>query len=104
VEVILSESNGDFIMEVRDTGIGIAPAHHKLIFEKFFRVQQPEGSALRQGSGLGLAIVKGLVEVHGGRITVESALGKGSTFRVVMPKQPRYLNKPFILEDGMEKE
>jgi signal transduction histidine kinase len=84
----MSEEDGNFILEVRDTGIGIDPQHHQLIFEKFYRVHQTSGSAARQGSGLGLTIVKGLAEAHGGRVTVESTIGKGSTFKVVLPKQP----------------
>ncbi|HVZ80956.1 MAG TPA: HAMP domain-containing sensor histidine kinase [bacterium] len=89
VEVVLSEEDGDFVLEVRDTGVGIDPAFHERIFEKFFRVHQPKGSPARQGSGLGLTIVKGLCEAHGGRVAVESVLGQGSRFRVVLPKQPR---------------
>jgi len=89
VEVILSEEDGDFILEVRDTGIGIDPMHTQLIFEKFYRVHQPAGTPARQGSGLGLTIVKGLTEAHGGRVVVESVLGKGSNFKVILPKQPR---------------
>ncbi len=89
VDVILSEEDGDFILEVRDTGIGIDPAHHQLIFDKFYRVHQPPGTPARQGSGLGLTIVKGLTEAHGGKVVVESALGKGSDFKVILPKQPR---------------
>jgi signal transduction histidine kinase len=88
VDVLLSEENGDLVLEVRDTGIGIDPSHHQLVFEKFYRVHQPAGSPARQGSGLGLTIVKGLVDAHGGHITLESALGKGSSFRVAIPKQP----------------
>jgi len=88
VEVLLSEEDGHFILEVRDTGIGIDPSHQLLIFDKFYRVHQPSGSPARQGSGLGLTIVKGLAEAHGGRVTVESTLGAGSTFKVVLPKQP----------------
>lgn len=89
VDVILSEEDGDFVLEVRDTGIGIDPQFHQAIFEKFYRVKQPAGSPARQGSGLGLTIVKGLVEAHGGRVSVISEPGKGSTFKVVLPKQPR---------------
>jgi signal transduction histidine kinase len=89
VDVILSEDDGDFILEVRDTGIGIDPSYHELIFGKFYRVHQPEGTPARQGSGLGLTIVKGLAEAQGGRIIVESALGRGSLFRVILPKQPK---------------
>ncbi len=88
VEVILSEADGDFLLEVRDTGIGIDPKNHKLIFDKFFRVKQPKDFPNRQGSGLGLSIVLGLAEAHGGSVTVESTLGNGATFRVRLPKQP----------------
>lgn len=89
VNVLLSEEDGDFILEVRDTGIGIDSMHHQLIFDKFYRVHQPPGIPARQGSGLGLTIVRGLTEVHGGRVIVESVLGKGSSFKVILPKQPR---------------
>ncbi len=88
VEVILSEEEGNFILEVKDTGIGI-DAKQKLIFDKFYRVHQPPGMPARQGSGLGLTIVKGLAEAQGGRVKVKSALGKGSVFKVILPKQPR---------------
>lgn len=88
VEVILSESDGDFVLEVKDTGIGIDPKHHQLIFDRFFRVKQPKEFPNQQGSGLGLSIVQGLVAAHGGSVTVESALGRGSTFRIRLPKQP----------------
>ncbi len=89
VDVILSEEDGDFILEVRDTGLGIDPSHQELIFDKFYRVHQPEGTPARQGSGLGLTIVKGLAEAHGGRVMVESVLGRGSVFKVILPKQSR---------------
>lgn len=89
VGLVLSEENGNFVLEVRDTGIGIDPKHHQLIFDKFYRVHQPADSPARQGSGLGLTIVKGLVEAHRGKVTVESSLGRGSVFRVILPKQPR---------------
>ena len=89
VEILLAEGDGDFILEVRDTGIGIDRKYHDLVFDKFYRVQQMAGSPARQGSGLGLTIVKGLAEAHKGRIILESALGKGSVFRLILPKQPR---------------
>jgi signal transduction histidine kinase len=89
IEVGLMEEGEDFILEVRDSGLGIDPSHHAQIFDKFYRVHQDENSPQRQGSGLGLAIVKGLAEAHGGSISVHSALGQGSCFTVRLPKQAR---------------
>jgi signal transduction histidine kinase len=76
--------DGEVVFCVQDEGIGIAPEHHALIFEQF---RQVEGSLHRRkgGAGLGLAISKRLVELHGGRIWLESALGKGATFYVSLP-------------------
>ena len=73
-----------FQLEVSDTGVGIAPADQAHLFEKFFRVRQ-RGSSQVKGSGLGLAIVKSIVERHGGRVWVDSKLGRGSTFYVAVP-------------------
>jgi signal transduction histidine kinase len=71
-------------IEVADCGVGIPPAEQEKIFEKFYRV----GAGLThdtKGSGLGLALVKHIVEAHRGRITVESAPGKGSKFTILLP-------------------
>jgi signal transduction histidine kinase len=67
---------------VRDTGRGIAPEHHGVIFEKFRQVRESDA---RAGTGLGLAFCKLAVEAHGGRIGVESERGKGSTFWFTLP-------------------
>jgi signal transduction histidine kinase len=71
-------------LQVRDTGIGIAPEYHRRIFERFYRVVGHE-SLQSSGQGLGLAVVKLLVELHGGTVAVESLPGKGSTFTCRLP-------------------
>jgi two-component system, OmpR family, phosphate regulon sensor histidine kinase PhoR len=69
---------------VRDNGIGIPQREHKRIFQKFYRIDDRLSRDM-QGSGLGLAIARHVVKAHGGRIQVESALGKGSVFTIVLP-------------------
>lgn len=74
--------DGDWArMEVADTGIGIAPEHLPHVFDRFYRVDKARTRG-RGGSGLGLAIVRGITEQHGGKVTVTSDSGKGSTFTV----------------------
>jgi signal transduction histidine kinase len=74
--------DGDWArMEVADTGIGIAPEHLSHVFDRFYRVDKARTRG-RGGSGLGLAIVRGIAEQHGGKVTVTSDSGKGSTFTV----------------------
>jgi len=83
VTIDLSSEGGQVILQVSDDGPGISPADQPHIFEKFFRGENvPDGVS---GSGLGLAIVKSIVESHQGRIWVESTLGQGSSFFVVLP-------------------
>ena len=71
-------------IQVSDTGGGIAPEHLPHLFERFYRVDKAR-SRSHGGSGLGLSIVKALVEAHGGSVSVESAVGRGSTFTVRLP-------------------
>jgi signal transduction histidine kinase len=75
---------GTVVYQVTDTGEGIPPAHLPRLFDRFHRVDKSR-SREAGGAGLGLAIVKTLVEAHGGGISVESTLGKGSTFTVTLP-------------------
>jgi signal transduction histidine kinase len=83
IDVSAARVNGEVKISVADTGPGIAPDDHDRIFEEF---QQTEaGLEQREGTGLGLALSKRLVELHGGRIWLESELGKGSTFVFTLP-------------------
>jgi signal transduction histidine kinase/CHASE3 domain sensor protein len=84
VSIRASAADGSFQVAVTDTGVGIAPGDRKRIFEEF---QQVDSSSTRKkgGTGLGLAIARRIVELHGGRIWVESTPGHGSTFAFTLP-------------------
>ncbi|MBI5298039.1 MAG: response regulator [Chloroflexi bacterium] len=85
IQVGVASRDRQIILQVSDTGPGIPQNEQARIFDKFYRASNvPDGA---QGSGLGLAIVKSIVESHHGRIWVESALGKGTSFFVVLPAQ-----------------
>ena len=73
------------MIEVSDTGIGIAKSAQAHLFEKFFRTSAATKKAI-QGTGLGLAISQAIVEAHGGTIAVESEEGHGATFRITLPQ------------------
>jgi signal transduction histidine kinase len=75
-------------LSVADRGIGVPPAEHARIFEKFYRVGQSETQG-RRGSGVGLALVRHVVQAHGGEVTVQSAPGRGSRFTLWLPLQER---------------
>jgi len=86
VEVRAAAEGSEVVVAVSDAGIGIPGEELPYIFEDFFRGR--EGAAKGGGAGLGLAITRRIVEAHGGRISVESEPGKGSTFRVHLPVAP----------------
>lgn len=75
------------VVEISDNGPGIPPEHRAKIFERFYRVDKGRSRAMG-GTGLGLSIARWAVEVHGGHIELESQVGKGSTFRIVLPGLP----------------
>lgn len=85
ITVSLRDNREFLLLEVRDTGIGIAPEDQMRIFDKFYRVES-EATIAIVGTGLGLSIVKSIVEKHKGRVWVESEAGKGSTFSVLLPR------------------
>ncbi len=86
VEVAARPSDGHVEISVTDTGIGIAEEDQDAIFEEFRQVGAHEGRP-REGTGLGLPLAKRFVELHGGRLWVESKVGRGSTFTFTIPRR-----------------
>jgi len=85
VDVRTRAEGGDALLEVADNGIGIEPSEQARVFERFYRVDKARARDV-PGTGLGLSIVKHLAEAHGGGVTLESWPGRGSTFRVRLPR------------------
>lgn len=81
ITVKLYQEAGELVLQVIDTGIGIPKEKQAKIFERFYQVESG-----REGSGIGLSLVQRLVELHHGRITLESESGKGSTFSIYLPQ------------------
>jgi signal transduction histidine kinase len=85
IQVTLHSDGDAYVVSVADTGPGIAQREQERIFERFY--SRSRGQEQRAGTGLGLAIARALVELHGGRMWVESGQGRGSTFRFTLPKE-----------------
>lgn len=84
IGVRLQSKDGAVELSVRDTGVGIPGEELPRVFDRFHRIEATRGRSF-EGSGIGLALVQEIVKLHGGTITAESKLGKGSTFRVRIP-------------------
>ena len=84
IHISVTEESGSVTIAVRDHGVGINKKHLPRLFERFYRVDKARSRQLG-GTGLGLAIVKHVVQAHGGRISVESTPGEGSTFSIHLP-------------------
>jgi two-component system, OmpR family, phosphate regulon sensor histidine kinase PhoR len=87
IHLSAERTNGEVVIRVQDQGCGIGREHLPRIFERFYRVDKARSRKLG-GTGLGLAIVKHIAQAHGGRATVQSLLGKGSTFSIHLPRLP----------------
>jgi signal transduction histidine kinase len=82
------------VLQVVDSGVGIAPSDLERIFDEFEQVNAgPRGESMQRGTGLGLAISRRLARLLGGDVSVESELGRGSTFTVWLPVNPADLNR-----------
>ena len=85
VTLTAEESDSQIIIQVKDTGFGIAEQDQEHIFEKFYRSDSDE-VRVKPGHGLGLALAKNIIEVHHGKLKLESTLGEGSTFSIIFDK------------------
>jgi two-component system, OmpR family, phosphate regulon sensor histidine kinase PhoR len=94
VSIALNEEGSCVKVTVSDTGVGIAKEDIPRIFDRFYRVKTARTRQI-VGTGLGLCIVKSILDAHFGSISVESELGKGTTFTVLLPKEP----KPFVCQE-----
>ena len=95
VRVSVTASAQKALIKVQDTGIGIDPAHHVRVFDRFYRVSTDRGEA---GAGLGLAIVRSICHAHGGTVTLHSSVGKGSSFVVELPLAGAEVRRPAASE------
>ncbi|HEV7310329.1 response regulator [Ensifer sp.] len=90
IEVRLAIDGSDFVLTVRDTGIGVPTDELPRLFERFHRVEGAEGRT-QEGSGIGLAFVQELARLHGGTVSAESRVGEGTTLRVSVPRGDAHL-------------
>ena len=86
ITLLVEQTPSTVCLQVRDTGIGIAPEHLPHIFERFYRVDSARSQTERGSSGLGLSIVEWIVRAHVGSVSVESEVGRGSCFTVHLPR------------------
>ena len=103
IEFSVKKFNNNIEMIISDTGIGISPERIDKIFDRFYQVDSSH-TREQEGTGLGLALTKELVELHKGKISVESSEGKGSTFTVTIPLGKEYLKPEEIIEGTFETE
>lgn len=104
ITVTVGSGPDEAVISVADTGVGIAPEHLDRIFERFWQDEHANAAIDQYGSGIGLSQAKNLVEMHGGRITVESELGKGSVFSVHLPLSLRRDDPNIVFIDHSDKQ
>ncbi len=98
ISVRVFERPAHFVLDVADTGVGIPEAELGRIFERFHRVEGA-GGRTHEGTGIGLSLARELVLLHGGELTVESTPGRGSTFRVSIPKGASHLPQEAVARE-----
>ncbi len=97
VRVRVMDKKKRILLEVEDEGVGIAQEHLPRVFERFYRVDKGRSRA-EGGTGLGLAIVKHIALAHGGKVSLDSEIGVGTTFTLELPKSEHLINQLDLLE------
>lgn len=103
IEVAITDQGENILITVKDTGIGIPKDKKEKIFERFKQVD-PLLSRNHEGSGIGLSLVKSLVEMHEGNISVDSILGKGTTFMIQLPVKNVSTEEPIEASDDFKQQ
>lgn len=103
ISVSMYEEQHQVVLVVSDTGIGIPENEIPHIFERFHRVSGASGRTY-EGTGIGLSLVRELTKLHGGTVSVESVLGKGTTFRVAIPKGYAHLPQDALTQEPVEQQ
>ncbi|MCG3401080.1 HAMP domain-containing protein [Staphylococcus massiliensis] len=88
ITITAFEDSSNYVLSIADTGAGISPEHLPLVFDRFYKVDASRKRG-KQGTGLGLFICRMIIEEHGGQITADSKYGQGTTFKIILPKQPK---------------
>jgi signal transduction histidine kinase len=101
VRIILRQEDGHLEIRVIDSGIGIPVEEQSRIFDDFYRAGNARESG-KEGTGLGLSIVQAITHAHGGRVSVESRVGFGSTFRVLLPLSPPQKPAPADQQENLD--
>ncbi|MDE5963464.1 MAG: hybrid sensor histidine kinase/response regulator, partial [Alistipes sp.] len=100
---VIAETD-EAVISIADTGVGIAPENLDRIFERFWQDEQANAAVDQYGSGIGLSQAKNLIEMHGGRIAVESEPGKGSVFSIHLPRSLRRDDPNIIFIEAVDKQ
>lgn len=100
IDIVVKNTTQNVIVEVHDQGFGIPRDALSKIFDKFYRVTDDQNVREVTGSGLGLSLVKQIVDLHNGHMEVDSELGKGSVFSVILPKVNSVRFENMVVEDS----
>ncbi|MEL7147093.1 MAG: hybrid sensor histidine kinase/response regulator transcription factor, partial [Bacteroidota bacterium] len=105
ISMQIKEADGEIIIAIKDTGIGLEKQYIERVFDRFYRVDEPYDAKIRQSTGIGLALVRGIIELHKGKVRVYSdGINKGSEFVVSVPLGINHLSEDQLIPDFKDSE